>query len=142
MKYHILQIPYGITSKQWHQILLVFKYLPKNKPENSWDTKSLVYFKAKIETVWNQSITREEIKANEATQRDDAREDERLEEIDFNKYMDSTVRRQAASLYSRDNKTVNECLIFRNFIMTKVAICNTNRPGILEFINVSHITGK
>ena len=57
-----------------------------------------------------------------------AREDVRFEEADFDKYMDSTI--QAAPLYSKDNSTVNECIKFRNFITTEVALCNSKRPGI------------
>ena len=70
------------------------------------------------------------MKAKEAKQRDDAREDVRLQKADFEKYVNATIRRQAASLYSKDNPTVNECIKFRYFIVTEVTLCNSNRPGI------------
>ena len=65
-----------------------------------------------------------------------------LIEGDFGSYINSSIRRDAASLYAKDKPTVKECITFRNFLMTEVAMCNSNRSGIWEFINVSHITDE
>ena len=118
------------------------EHLSNDKGEKSWEMKTLREFERRRERVWNPRISKEEGKAKEVKLRDDAREEVELCEGDFGSYINSSIRRDAASLYAKDKPTVKECITFRNFLMTKAAMCNSNRSGIWEFINVSHIKGE
>ena len=122
-----------------NSIITFFQYLGEDKREDQWEKKTLQHLITKRQYKWNKCISRQEMKAKNCQRWRDASKDIRMTREDFELYMKSECRCNAASLFSTTNPSVTESITVRNFIMGEVALCNSNRPDVWAVLKIKDI---
>ena len=123
-------------------VIAFFTFLSEGKDDKSWESTTWRQMTQLRSEKWNKAISKQEKRAKNWQMRKDSNKNVRMEESDFVVYMQSEARKDAAAIFSKENPTPAKCVLFRNFVMTEVAVCNTNRPGVWGCVKVGDIRGK